>query len=143
MERKQVAEWLQRYTEAWKSYDRTAIASLFSPDVRYRYHPFDDPITGRAAIVSSWLDDQDDRGTYDGSYAPVAVDGDTAVARGSSTYLDEEGRIRTVYDNIFVMRFAEDGTCREFTEWFMERPSAQETNADPIEPSARDGQTTG
>ena len=27
-----------------------------------------------------------------------------------------------VFDNCFVIRFDADGLCREFTEWFVERP---------------------
>jgi ketosteroid isomerase-like protein len=131
MERSGVAKWLSDYIEAWKSYDREAIAVLFSDDVRYRYHPYDDPIEGRAAVVDSWLGEgdaegafeRDEPGTYDASYEPVAVDGDVAVATGTSTYTKgPDGPIDKVYDNCFVMRFDADGRCREFTEWFKKRP---------------------
>ena len=27
------------------------------------------------------------------------------------------------FDNCFVMRFDETGRCRDFTEWFMQRPT--------------------
>jgi hypothetical protein len=54
----------------------------------------------------------------------VAVDGDMAVAIGSSTYYSEPGgAVDRVYDNCFVMRFDSEGRCREFTEWFMKRPN--------------------
>ena len=49
-------------------------------------------------------------------------DGDAAVATGWSSYKDStDGPVSRTYDNCFVMRFAEDGRCREFTEWFMRR----------------------
>ena len=32
------------------------------------------------------------------------------------------GAVETVYDNVYVLRFAGDGRCSEFTEWFMKRP---------------------
>ena len=73
-------------------------ATLFSADVAYRYHPYDEPVAGRDAVVASWLGENDARsgdastrdapGTYDAHYAPVAVDGDTVVATGRSTYRD-------------------------------------------------------
>ncbi len=124
-----VQSWLDAYVAAWKSYEREAIAALFSEDVVYRYHPNDEPISGRDAVVDSWLgegdhpdaSDRDEPGTYDAHYAPVAVDGDVAVATGSSTYLGEDGEVADVYDNCFVMRFGPDGRCREFTEWYVER----------------------
>jgi hypothetical protein len=118
----QVQGWLDRYVEAWKSYDREAIAALFAPDARYRYHPFDEWISGREAIVESWFDEPDEPGSYGATYAPAAIDGDVVVAVGTSTYTDPDGSIRAVYDNCFLMRFTSDGLCAEFTEWFIERP---------------------
>ena len=129
-----VARWLTAYIEAWKSYDRAQIGALFSDDVKYRYHPFDEPLEGRQAVVESWLGEgqyeggaweRDEEGTYDASYEPVAVHGDVAVATGTSTYTREPGGpIEQVFDNCFLMRFDDDGRCREFTEWFMKRPDA-------------------
>jgi ketosteroid isomerase-like protein len=133
MERTDVERWLSAYIEAWKTYDRDQIAALFSDDVRYRYHPYDEPIEGRQAVVESWLGEgdhedastRDEEGTYDATYEPVAVEGDVVVATGASTYRTEPGGpVEKVYDNCFVMRFDADGRCREFTEWFVERPGA-------------------
>jgi ketosteroid isomerase-like protein len=131
MDRTDVVRWLDAYVEAWKTYDRERIAALFAEDVEYRYHPYDEPVKGREAVVAAWLGEdghegassRDAEGTYDASYAPVAVDGDRAVATGSSTYYERPGgAVEKVYDNCFVMRFDADGRCREFTEWFMKRP---------------------
>jgi len=123
IDRTGVAEWLAAYIEAWRSYDREAIGALFSEDARYRYHPFDEWIRGREAIVESWFDEPDEPGTYDAAYEPVAVESDLAVATGSSTYTRADGSVSAVYDNCFVMRFDRDGRCSEFTEWFIERPA--------------------
>jgi hypothetical protein len=119
MDREAAAAWLARYVEAWRSYDRDAIGALFAEDARYRYHPFDEWIRGREAIVESWFDDPDEPGTYEAAYEPVAVDGDVVVATGTSTYT---GEVSAVFDNVFVMRFDAAGLCCEFTEWFVERP---------------------
>jgi ketosteroid isomerase-like protein len=126
-----VSNWLADYVEAWKSYDRDQIAALFSEDVKYRYHPYDEAVEGRQAVVESWLGEgehegastRDEEGTYDASYEPVAVDGDVAVATGTSTYFTEPaGDVDKVYDNCFVIRFDAEGRCREFTEWYVRRP---------------------
>ena len=123
-------DWLDRYVDAWLSYDPADIAGLFSEDVTYRYHPYDEPIVGRDAVVASWLGDEPDDastrdapGTYEAEYSPVAVDGDTVVATGTSRYRDEPGGpvVRT-YENCFVMRFDGEGRCREFTEYYLKRP---------------------
>ena len=43
MTRDDVPRWLDRYVEAWRSYDPDAIRALFSADAEYRYHPWDAP----------------------------------------------------------------------------------------------------
>ena len=56
----------------------------------------------------------------------MAVDGDTVVATGRSTYRDAPGGpVVQVYENCFVIRFDADGRCREFTEYFIERPTGR------------------
>ena len=115
------------------TYDRRQVEALFAEDISYRYHPYDDPIKGRATVVDSWLEagelsgasGRDEPGTYEASYRAVAVDGDVAVATGTSSYRDESGgEIKRIYDNCFVMRFDAEGRCSEFTEWFMKRKTA-------------------
>jgi ketosteroid isomerase-like protein len=133
MDRADVVRWLDAYVEAWKTYDRGQIAALFSEDVEYRFHPYDEPVVGREDVVEAWLgegehegaSERDEPGTYDAKYAPVAVDGDVAVATGSSTYFSEPGGpVDRIYDNCLVIRFDANGRCREYTEWYMRRPDA-------------------
>ena len=126
MDKDRVAEWLTAYQEAWRSYDRAAIAGLFSEDASYRYHPYDEPVRGRVAIVESWLEDPDKQGTYESAYQPLLVAGDSAVATGTSTYRADDGSGDTIYDNCFVLRFDDGGRCTEFTEWYMRRPEPPE-----------------
>ena len=52
MDRETARAWLDRYIDAWMSYDPEAISALFSEDIAYRYHPHDEPIVGRAAVVA-------------------------------------------------------------------------------------------
>jgi len=47
VEKAEVDRWLRAYVEAWKSYDGEQIGDLFSEDVRYQYHPYDEPVLGR------------------------------------------------------------------------------------------------
>jgi hypothetical protein len=79
-----VAAWLDGYSQAWGTYDPEEIGALFSTDAVYFYDPFSEPLRGREAIVADWLRDRDDAGTYEGSYRPVLVAGDQAVARGAT-----------------------------------------------------------
>jgi ketosteroid isomerase-like protein len=121
IDRSSVAKWLQDYVNAWQSYDPGAIGALFSPDATYRYNPFDEPVWGRDAIVANWLEYRDAPNTYAAEYQPIAVDGNTAVANGRTLYYEADGKtLLRQYDNIFVLRFDEEGRCMEFCEWFMQ-----------------------
>jgi hypothetical protein len=120
--RDDVQRWLDGYVEAWRTYDPVAIGELFGADATYRYHPYDEPVTGRDAIVADWLESPDAAGTWDGKYEPYAVEGDRAVAIGESRYLNPDGSFRTLYHNVWTLRFDEDGRCLDFVEYYNELP---------------------
>jgi hypothetical protein len=123
--REDVAGWLERYVEAWRSYNREQIGDLFSEDAEYSFYPYEEPRRGREAIVDGWFEGKDEPGTWEAEYAPVVIDGQLAVATGRSSYRDEpQGEVKRVYFNCFLMRFDDDGRCSEFTEWFMQQPEA-------------------
>jgi ketosteroid isomerase-like protein len=137
MDRNQFQAWLDGYVEAWKTYDEAKIGALFSEDVEYRYHPNDhgdDVLHGRAAVVSNWLDQKDDPGTYDAKYEVLAIDGDTHVAHGRSDYFETPGGpLRDQYFNIYVCRFNDRGECTSFTEyWIQNRDIRRKARAELI-----------
>ena len=131
MNRAGAQAWLDNYVAAWLSYDADDIRALFSEDIAYRYHPYDDPIVGREAVVASWLGEPTPTvprpvmrpAPTPRRYAPVAVDDDVVVATGTSSYSERpDGPIVRIYHNCFVMRFDDEGRCREFTEYYIRRP---------------------
>ena len=135
MDRTAVQEWLNRYVEAWKTYDPDRIGSLFADNVTYRFHPYDpedEVVRGRDALVRDWIEPDGDASTrdapntYDGHYEPYAVDGDRAVAVGTSSYWTDATRskLERIYYNVFLLRFGDDGRCVEFTEYYMKGPDA-------------------
>ena len=119
----QFQAWLDRYVEAWKTYDRRTIAALFSADAEYRYHPAIDPVVGGTAIADDWLENPDEKGTYDAEYHPVAIDPDNGnhVANGWSRYFETPGgAMRDEYFNVYVCRFNDAGECTSFTEYWIQ-----------------------
>lgn len=114
-----MTKWLERYVQAWKSYDPALIGDLFSEDAHYYYTPFSAPLEGRAAIVASWLENADPTGTYDAQYTPVMIVGSRAIANGRSYYYADDGvTLLREFDNIFILEFDDTGRCTLFREWY-------------------------
>ena len=123
-----VTTWFAAYVRAWETCDPDTIGDLFTEDATYQYHPFEEPVRGRLAIVASWLESKDRPGTYEGRYEPIAIDGDLAVAHGRSRYFKDASKAEQVreYDNLFLIRFDEQGRCQSIHEWYMGRRGQRE-----------------
>lgn len=115
------ASWLERYIEAWRSNDAEAIGDLFSADCSYSFDGGHTHTVGREAIVEAWLGEEE-RGSWEAAYEPLAVEGEVHVGLGSTRYFDEGGLVRDEYSNIFVCRFDDDGRCSDFAEWYLRAP---------------------
>jgi hypothetical protein len=120
-----VQRWLDRYIAAWRSYDPNEVGDLFSEDVEYRYHPWDEPERGRSEVVRSWVGPEGDEsgrdapGSWDARYEPYAVDGNRAVAVGWSRYFANDKDPEKLYHNCYLLEFDDEGRCRHFTEYFI------------------------
>jgi hypothetical protein len=113
----EVQGWLDAYVAAWSTYDEARIGALFTEDAEYRYHPWEEPVVGREAIVASWLQDRDPPGSWRASYQPHLVAEDRAVITGTSDYAGG-----TRYWNIWSLTFDGEGRVSSFSEWFMRQP---------------------
>jgi hypothetical protein len=137
----QFQAWLDRYVEAWMTYDPQQIGALFSADATYRYHPEDEPVTGRDQIVASWLDGRDDPGTYDAEYHPLAIDGDVHVANGVSRYFDAPGgKLRDEFYNVYVCRFNDAGECTDFNEYWAQNRAFRRRDREELIRKVRAGE---
>jgi hypothetical protein len=113
-------DWVNRYRVAWESNDPDDIRSLFTEDAVYYASPGEpEPYRGHDAIVAGWLEEADEVKTTEFEFDVLAVDGDLAIARCVSTYVEFDPP--RVYDNLFVVRLADDGRATEFTDWWIER----------------------
>jgi hypothetical protein len=129
MNRETFQTWLDRYVEAWRTYDATQIRDLFSEDALYLYSPFDEqnPVRGREAILADWLKQPDPVGSWEAHYEPLVVEGNVGVAQGRTRYFKNNGEVEREFGNIFVVQFDSAGRCARFTEWFMQPRSASQT----------------
>jgi ketosteroid isomerase-like protein len=122
----QVQQWLDAYIEAWSSGDVAAISGLFSVNAEYGYRPWDSEkttVTGNDAIAASWLENPDDPATWEATYEPYVVEGDKAVALGSTRYKATGDHPERTYHNAFVLRFDADGKCSQFHEFYVLKKS--------------------
>jgi ketosteroid isomerase-like protein len=125
MDKGRAQEWLDSYIEAWRSGDRQQIGDLFSEEAEYRYHPYDEPVRGKQAVVQSWLEDEDPTQEWEVSYQPFVVEGNRMVATGTSRYLPGNGEEERFYYNVFLVEFDDEGRCRDFTEYFVKEPAPE------------------
>lgn len=136
MDRQSFQGWLDRYVEAWKSYDEQQIRTLFSEDATYRFHPQDEPERGRDAILAAWLDEPEEKGTYDAEYKVLAIDGDVHVAEGWSRYF-ENGEMSDEYLNIYICRFNDAGECTEFIEYWIQNREFRKRHEEKLKTQAK------
>jgi uncharacterized protein (TIGR02246 family) len=121
-ERAAIESWLTAYRHAWATDDPDDVAALFTEDATYSPWPFSKPWQGRDAIVARWIErgDSKDPWTFDGEV--LAVEGDTGVIQGLTTYPAHDDEAEDAYSNIWVVRLAPDGRARSFAEWWIQRP---------------------
>lgn len=125
MNRADVQLWLDAYIEAWRQNRPEPVEALFTEDAVYRFRPYAGEgraVEGIADIVSSWIEESEGSGRWVASYQPYAVDGDRAVAIGTSRYSASDDGSEEVYHNCFLLRFDDGGRCAEFTEYWMLEP---------------------
>jgi hypothetical protein len=130
MDHETAQDWLDRYVERGCPTIRATLHAC-SPTTSRTATTRRTTIAGRDAVVASWLrqsasDDASTRdapGTYEAEYSPVAVDGDTVVATGTSRYREvPDAPIVRTYEDCFIMRFDGEGRCSEFTEYYIRHP---------------------
>ena len=115
--RASTAAWLERFARGWESSDTDELVDLFTADGAFWETPFGPPDVGSQAMRRGW----DELWPYQGDRRMraevLAVDGDTALARWWATYTRLPERVHRELDGILLLRFADDGRCRELIEW--------------------------
>jgi ketosteroid isomerase-like protein len=118
-----VQRWLDRYIDAWRANEVSAIEPLFAEDAVYGYRPWDSEehtVRGRDAIVASWLEAFDaPAGSWDAAYQPWAIEGNRAAVVGWSRYAPDGEEPERTYHNAFLIVFDDEGRCTSFHEFFM------------------------
>jgi len=125
MTRADFEQWLERYRGAWTTDDPQQIGALFTEDATYSPWPFSKPWEGREAIVGKWVERGDSKDPWRFDSELVAVEGDTGVVKGLTTYPAHDDQPEDAYSNIWVIRLEPDGRARSFAEWWIQRPKPE------------------
>jgi SnoaL-like domain len=110
-----VGVWVTAYEQAWRTAGTGGLADLFTEDATYRMSPYEDPAVGLGRIGELWeRERQGSDEEFEMQHEIVAVEADTAVIRVEVQYGPPS---RSRYRDLWIVRFAADGRCREFEEW--------------------------
>jgi uncharacterized protein (TIGR02246 family) len=110
--------WLAKYERAWETRDADQAAQLFTETATYRETPFDEPMTGRAAIESYWTSVTADQRAIDFESDVIAVQGNVGVAHWSARFEQASSGAMVELDGVFVLTFDSSGLCVSLREWW-------------------------
>lgn len=108
--------WMDGYVLAWSTNEPEHIGALFTEDAVYDPQTAGGEWHGLEEIVRRWKEIDDDEENWDFEWLPLVETDDLAIVTGRTRYSEPPLN----YRNLFVIRFAEDGRCRDFTEWYIE-----------------------
>lgn len=111
-----VDEWIDGYRRAWENRDADAAAALFTQDASYRETPYSEAAHGQDGVHAYWTrvtSTQDEVTLLTGT--PV-VQGDRAAVEWWVTMLN--GGVEVTLAGEFLLRFDENGLCRELREYW-------------------------
>jgi beta-glucosidase len=117
-----VEEWMDGYIAAWSSNDPDEIAGLFTSDAVYDPQTADGELHGHEEIIGWWRGIGDTPDNWEFEWWPIVDTDEVAVIAATTRYFDPPAS----YRNLFVIRFDEDGRCRDFTEWYIEEDAGEE-----------------
>jgi ketosteroid isomerase-like protein len=114
-DRPTVSRWLTAYEAAWRTPRTEGLSRLFTEDATYLKSPYEQPITGLAAIKVMWDNERDGPDEiFTLATGILAVDGPTAVVRADVGYGEP---LRQEYRDLWVIQLTAEGLCRWFEEW--------------------------
>jgi hypothetical protein len=113
--RVEVGVWIAAYERAWRTAGIEGLRDLFTEDATYRTSPYEESAVGLGQIGELWGRERKGHDEeFEMTYEIVAAEADAAVVRVEVQYGPPD---RSQYRDLWVMRFAADGRCREFEEW--------------------------
>lgn len=111
-----VDEWIDGYRTAWENRDPDAAAALFTHDASYRETPYSEPARGQDGVRAYWAGVTSTQQEVRLLTGTPVVDGDRAAVEWWVTMLN--GGAEVTLAGEFLLRFDENGLCRELREYW-------------------------
>ena len=135
MDRAALERWIDAYERAWRAPGTDGLAGLFAPDASYLNAPFQEPTRGLDAISRMWeAERQGPDEPFEMESEPIAVEGDTGVARVEVRYGEPRPQ---VYRDLWIVTVDDEGRCTSFEEWPFWPPGSGGRYAGMSSPEAR------
>lgn len=110
--------WLSAYGAAWEALDAEAYMPLFTDDAAYHWSPFDAPKRGHDEIRAALKTALERQIGPEFSFEIIMAGGDTGWAHWACGFIRAGTDYPVRIDGVLKARFAEDGRCCEFREWW-------------------------
>ncbi|MCD8013658.1 MAG: hypothetical protein LUG99_10860 [Lachnospiraceae bacterium] len=118
MNRENVNNWINGFVNAWKEHDVDAVLDIFDCVEEYYEGPFSEPVSTRKEVETLWIDIK----YQDISNLVVdliALEKDTSAMHWYLKYRDIRDDVFYEMDGTYEVKFAENGKCRYFKQWWV------------------------
>ena len=116
-------ELLERYGQAWETFDGDAWVDLFTDEAEYHGDPFGEPLVGHNALRAYLLDHARKQRDVDFTVERHWVSGSTVLAAWHVSWTDRgDGRV-VRWAGFLTTEVASDGRISRFREWALEGPA--------------------
>jgi hypothetical protein len=108
-----VADWVERYEQAWRTTSPADIAAVFAPDAESHEWPYETDWNGLDEIIDGWKSREAwQAGGWTFTWDLLAINGDTFAVKGIGAY-EELGN----FDNLWVVTLDGNGRCSVLRMW--------------------------
>jgi ketosteroid isomerase-like protein len=112
---------LERYGNAWATFDGDAWVDLFTEDIEYHEDPFEPPMVGHNALRAYLLEAAEAQQQVEFTIERHWVSGPTVLAAWHASYVRRTSRARVRLAGFMTMEVAADGRIARFREWWHRR----------------------
>ena len=116
-------ELLERYKQAWETFDGDAWVDLFSEDAEYHEGPFGDPLIGHNALRAFLLRDAETQRDVDFTVERHWVSGSTVLAAWHVSWTGRADGQLVRLAGFMTADVAADGRISRLHEWWMPAPA--------------------